>query len=56
MATIFDTDEDEDVSLIEIRADGRKVDTAGVSASGVVFLRGDIHHIESKKRMMTVTV
>ena len=56
MATIFETDEDEDVSLIEIRADGRKVATAGVSASGVVFLRGDIHPLGSSTALMTAAV
>lgn len=56
MATIFEADEDEDVSLIEIQIKGQKVATAGVSASGQVFLRGDIHPLGSSTALMTAAV
>lgn len=56
MATIFETDDDEDVSLIEIQINGQKVASAGVSTSGQVFLRGDIHPLGSSTALMTAAV
>lgn len=54
--TIFDTDEDEDVSLIEIQVKGQKVATAGVSTSGQVFLQGDIHPLGSASALLTAAI
>lgn len=54
--TIFDTDEDEDVSLIEIQVQGQKVASAGVSASGQVFLNGEIHPHGSASALVTAAV
>jgi len=56
MATIFEADEDEDVSLVEIQINGQKVASAGVSTSGQVFLRGDIHPLGSSTALMTAAV
>ena len=56
MATIFDTDEDEDVNLVEIQVKGQKVATAGVSASGIVYLQGDIHPCGSASALVTAAV
>ncbi len=56
MATIFETEDDEDVSLIEIQVKGQKVATAGVSASGQVFLQGDIHPHGSASALVTAAV
>lgn len=54
--TIFDTDEDEDVNLVEIQVKGQKVATAGVSASGIVYLQGDIHPNGSASALVTAAV
>lgn len=54
--TIFDTDEDEDVSLIEIQIKGHKVASAGVSASGQVFLNGEIHPHGSASALLTAAI
>ena len=56
MPTIFDTEYDEDVSLMEIQVKGQKVATAGVSQSGQVFLRGDIHPLGSASALVTAAV
>lgn len=56
MPTIFDTEDDEDVSLMEIQVKGQKVATAGVSQSGQVFLRGDIHPLGSASALVTAAV
>lgn len=56
MATIFESDDDEDVSLIEIQVKGQKVATAGVSASGTVFLNGEIHPMGSASALVTAAV
>lgn len=56
MPTIFETDDDEDVSLIEIRVKGQKVATAGVSESGIVFLNGEIHPLGSATALVTAAV
>ncbi len=56
MPTIFETDDDEDVSLIEIQVKGQKVATAGVSESGVVYLRGDVHPLGSASALLTAAV
>ena len=54
--TIFDTDEDEDVSLIEIQVRGQKAATAGVSESGVVYLNGEIHPLGSASALLTAAI
>lgn len=54
--TIFDTDEDEDVNLVEIQVKGQKVATAGVSASGIVYLQGEIHPLGSASALVTASV
>jgi len=56
MPTIFETDDDEDVGLIEIQVNGQKVASAGVSTSGQVFLRGDIHPCGSASALVTAAV
>ena len=56
MPTIFETDDDEDVSLVEIQVKGQKVATAGVSASGQVFLQGDIHPHGSASALVAAAV
>ena len=56
MPTIFETDDDEDVSLIEIQVMGQKVATAGVSKSGQVFLQGDIHPLGSASALLTAAI
>lgn len=56
MPTIFETDDDEDVSLIEIQVKGQKVATAGVSESGVVYLRGDVHPLGSMYALPTAAM
>lgn len=49
----MDVDEDiEDVDVIEIQHGGVKVALAGVSASGVVFLSGDIHPLGAFPALM----
>jgi hypothetical protein len=40
---MFDTEEDEDLDLMEIRAGDVPVQWMGVSSSGLVYLQGDLH-------------
>lgn len=41
--TDYDTDETEDVSLHEVRVGGTPVQHIGISESGVIFVRGELH-------------
>ena len=50
--TIFDTDEDETLYLLDVHRGGEKVQTAGISESGTVFLRGDLHPMGSFAALM----
>lgn len=49
----YDVEEFEDLNLIEIRVGENKVSHAGISASGDVYLQGDIHPLGSATALLT---
>lgn len=56
MPTTFETEETEDVQIVGIVMDDRPICDAGITASGVVYLRGDIHPLGSEKALALAAV
>lgn len=52
MTPDFDTDETEDVSLHEVRVGGTLVHHIGISESGTVYIKGDLHPLGSHSALL----
>lgn len=49
---MFDTEESEDFQFIELQASGAPPVQAGITASGLVYLRGDLHPLGSATALL----
>jgi hypothetical protein len=52
MSNDFDTEETEDLQFHEVRVGDYPATTVGVSESGVIFLRGDLHPLGAFAALM----